>query len=119
MCPENAKVFVVEDYAIRLRAIKQFLEKGGHEVVLTASSLDEALDAVPKLNELGIQVATVDGNLTLLDDSGDDGRMVVHAIRDMAPEIKIVGHSSNDIGGVDANVRKGDVGRLAEVINKL
>lgn len=108
MAPENAHVFVIEDDEFAQDTIVEVLERGKHKVVLKASSLRDALEAVPTLQEKGIQVATVDGNLRQGDESGRDSKTIVEAIRKNAPQVKTVGLTLNRSGveGADANVNK-------------
>lgn len=63
MCPENANVFVAEDDTFWQEMITEGIKNGGHQVVSSAKTLEGALKAVDKFSELGVQVATIDGNL--------------------------------------------------------
>lgn len=103
MSPENARVFLVEDDKIGVVNTRWFLtENGGHTIVAEASSLEEALNLIPHLEEKGVNVAVVDGNLSLNDSSGRDGATVAEEIRKRAPNIKIVAYSGEkqDYGDV-------------------
>ena len=77
---------------------------GGHRVVLTARTLKEALDIIPRFKERGVQVVLVDGNLSSGDLSGLNGKMIVEAIRSQVPEVKTIGTSASGyVAGVDKN----------------
>lgn len=119
MSPENAKVFVAEDEKDWQELIVEILEDAGHEVTLTASSLDEALAATQKLREKQVQVAIVDGNLSRISSRGNDGQAIIAAIRENAPEVKIVGMSGLSLEGVDLNLGKMNARELGEKVNKL
>lgn len=119
MSPERAKVFVTEDDDRWQQSIKSILERAGHEVVLSAKTRAEALAAIERLNELGVQVATLDGNLSNWDTSGADGQDVLSAIRATAPHIKTVGMSGLTVKGVDVNVGKAKATDLGKVVTDL
>jgi|SRR3989344_4442989 len=119
MSPERAKVFVAEDDKDWLDIIRGTLEGAGHSVVLSASTRAEALAAAERLRELGVQVATVDGNLNDYESSGADGQALLAAIRTHAPEVKTVGMSGLTVRGVDVNVGKSNAHNLGEVVKKL
>lgn len=119
MCPENAKVFVVEDLADWQEGIKGTLETGGHSVVDSARTLKEALDKIPLLEGQGVQVAIIDGNLTEGDTSGRDGQTVLEAIRTHAPSVKTIGLSGPPIPGVDVNVGKTRFGNLESAVREI
>lgn len=119
MSPEKARVFVAEDDAEWRERINRLLVRSGHEVVMTAETRQQAMEAVKRLQELGVQVATIDGNLRKFDSSGDDGQAILSAIREQAPNVKTVGFSALGVRGADANVDKGDPFELGEVVTRL
>lgn len=88
-------------------------------MVLTAANITDALEATKKLKDLGIQVATIDGNLNDWEASGDDGQAVLAAIRANAPGVKTVGMSGLGMGGVDIYVGKANATDLGKVVTKL
>lgn len=106
MSPEKAKAFLVEDDWMAAWRTKNYLEKGGHSVLLEATTLEEALALVPRLEQEGVNVAVVDGNLSKEGKDGADGRKVVEAIRGQAPNIKIVVYSRGDYNYGDEGVPK-------------
>lgn len=118
MSPEKARVFVVEDSETWQEIIRIKSEEAGHKVVLSASTLEQALEKVKKLKKLKVQVATIDGNLTN-DISGADGQAVLAAIKTHAPEVKTIGMAVFNVEGVNINLGKSDVSKLGEVIKKL
>lgn len=118
MCPENANVFVVEDEKFWQDGIKDLLSQGGHRVVLSATSLDEALEATNNLSTLGVQVATIDGNLKGYS-GGRAGQAVIAAIREKAPEVKIIGFSSDPLPGTDFDLTKWHPGDLSKTVTEI
>lgn len=122
MTPDNAKVFVIDDDEATQEIIAEVLKIAGHTVAGIALNLNDALSVIPTLEEKGVQIATVDGNLTKEDASGHDGKTIVAAIRQQAPKVKIIGLTSDRLGveGADVNIHKRDtVRKLEEVIRDL
>ena len=117
--PERAKVFVAEDNLQYQGFIEKFLGRAGHTVVLKATTLDEAIEAIAQFETLGVQVATIDGNLSPNDDSGYDGHALVEAISRHAPHVKTVGMSGLDIKGVTVDLGKRRIDKIGEVVTKL
>lgn len=117
--PEKARVFVAEDNPNYLNAFKGQLETAGHSVLLTATTLRDALGAVQQFEQLRIQVAIIDGNLDPNDTSGYDGQRIVDAIGRLAPNIKIVGMSSSSIKGVTVDLGKRNYHKLGETVTNL
>lgn len=95
MSPEHARVFIAEDVKRWRSILKRELKRAGHSVVLTASTLPEAIAKVKEFKDKGVQVAVIDGNMdqTILN-SGQDGEILVGAIRTADPRVKIIGMSS-------------------------
>ena len=106
LCMINAKAFVAEDDSWWQEIYRDILEGEGHQVLLTATNRAEALAAVEKLGELGIDLALIDGNLNEWDSDGADGQAVLAAIRAKAPNVKTVGVSALSVRGADAQASK-------------
>ena len=121
LCMINAKVFVAEDDPDWQEIYKDMLEHNGHQVLLTATNITEALAAVEELAKFGIDLAIIDGNLNEWDSNGADGQAVLAAIRSKAPGVKIVGVSvlSLSVPGADAQVSKKRIEKLGEVVKNL
>ena len=117
--PENARVFIAEDKPQFLEAFGRKLSRAGHVVVLTATSLAEALDAIKQFERLKVQVAVIDGNLSPNDESGYDGRALVAAINRLPVSVKTVGMSNSKIEGVTVDLEKGNYPNLAETVTNL
>lgn len=120
---EKAKVAIFEDNTDWQEKFKSQLTQYGHAVVLTAATYAEALEAITTFDELGVQIAIVDGNLSPNTDSGSEGQNLVRVIKQQTPHVKIVGMSAdNNIfkGLVDANPGKyGSRIPLGELVNNL
>ncbi len=120
MSIENkVNVFVVEDEQAWQDAIRELLEAGGHSVVATARSLREALEVVDRLKSLGVGVATIDGNLTRMRRDGNDGRTVLKAIREKAPDVKTIGMSGSSVLGTDFDLGKMKATELCLIVRSL
>jgi len=119
MSPEKAKVFIAEDDEDYQKYARKILEGAGHTVVATATTLPEALKIVAKLEELGINVAAIDGNLRPNSVGGYDGQTILKAIKEQAPNVKTVGISSLKIPGADANAGKLHMDKLGEIVRNL
>lgn len=117
--PEKARVFVAEDDPDFLDTLKLELESAGHTVVLSASTLESALEAIQTFPELGVQVASIDGNLERGVVSGSDGLQLVATIRNIAPNVRIIGMSSKSIPSVDVDLGKENLENLGEVVTNL
>lgn len=119
MSPEKAKVFIAEDSNSYQELVKVFLEEAGHTVALSATTIEEALACVDRLEELGIDVAVLDGNLSENEYRGYEGQMIRTAIRDKAPNVKIIGMSGNKFPGADVDLGKTKVNEIGDVVTKL
>lgn len=85
-----------------------------------AASKQEALSAVAKFGELGVQIVTLDANLDdASDTSGKDGKEILAAIRAGAPRVKIIGIADRPFPGVDVDLRKGNVGNIGKIVKGL
>ena len=119
MSPEKAKVFVVEDNLRWQDSIRLELENGGHEVVLTATLKKDAIEKAKGLEELGVQITTLDGNLNKFDLSGKDAQEILKVLREHAPSVKVIGFSGGGIKGVDVDLGKFRLVDLAQTISEL
>lgn len=119
MSPEKARVFVAEDDPDHQDTIRERLERDGHSVVLSARTRNEALSAVNKLKELKVQVATIDGNLSPWEESGQDGKDLIAAIRKVAPDVVTIDMSLSGGLNADITVGKGNARTLSKVITDL
>ena len=117
--PERARVFVAEDNKDWQENIRRILESAGHSVVLKAETFDDAVKAIEQFEELGVQVATIDGNLDPNDTSGYDGRALVEAIGRHSPNVKTVGMSGLEMQGVTIDLGKRGIAKLGEVVTNL
>ena len=119
MSPEKAKVFIVEDGQQWQNVIGEILTRGGHEVVLRARTKEEALAGIKKLEELDVNVVTLDGNLNEWDTSGADGQIIMSTIRTQTPDVKIIGLAGGNVRGADIDLGKSNAVDLCETVTKL
>lgn len=117
--PEKARVFFAEDDGYFRDVIKRRLEEAGHEVVLEAHTLNEAIQSIPQFKDSGIQVAVLDGNLDEDDISGYDGRLMAQKIKEQVPHVTTIGLSQSPIDGVDIDLGKRKFTQLASIITNL
>lgn len=88
-------------------------------MVLQATTFRDALAGTDLLEKLQIDVAVLDGNLTPGEDSGDEGRALLSAIRERAPGVKIVGMSAVGMRGTDVDLGKNKVEEIGGVVTNL
>ncbi len=103
------QVFLVEDHPMLRQGYRDWLEYGGHQVVLEAASVREALEKLSTVTIGQIDVAVLDGNLTEGDGSGRDGERIAREIRRLLPGVKILCLSLGDYKWPDVMMSKGDV----------
>lgn len=110
MCPAEARVAVFEDISDQRRIMTRNLTALGHTVVAEASNMQEAKDLIPQLDDLGIQVAIVDGNLGTWtkETAGRDGSEIAKGIKESNPNITVIGWSGDLIEGADMRFGKSD-----------
>ncbi len=116
MSPIEAKVFIIEDDDVYRETLQVWLERfGGHSVVGTAGTFQEAHDAAKGLTELGTEIVTLDGNLTPGETNGREGEVLAQEIRRKAPSVTIVGLSLRKGGVKGVHVDIGKSAGLPEV----
>ena len=118
MCPQEAGVYFFEDDRTNIQITGELLKRAGHRVIGAAHSLETGLEAIPHLNEMGVQVALVDGKLSKNAIDVYDGETITAAIHAQCPGVFVIGYSSDhDIPGADVNCRKTEpIGKLVEAI---
>ncbi len=116
---EAKRVAIIEDITPWQRVIAHHIEVAGHKVVDRARSLEEALALVKKLKALQVDIVTLDGNLTLGEGSGKEGRTILAEIRKNAPKVKIIGISGDPMPQADVDLRKENVRNLGDAIARL
>jgi DNA-binding NtrC family response regulator len=119
MSPENANVFVIEDKEDWQNVIKMTLEDSGHTVVLTARTFDEAMAGITKLDELKVDVVTIDGNLDPNEYEGYEGLAILAEIKKRAAHIKTIGMGGSPLKGTDLDLQKSGCSKLGESVTKI
>jgi hypothetical protein len=118
MCPENANIAIIEDKSYLRTLMSRNLKVKGHNVVAEASTMTEALVLIPRFEELGVQVAIIDGSLGRHSE-GEDGEIVSKTIKELAPQVTTLGWSNDFIKGADMSFGKDDIKKICETITKL
>ncbi len=95
MSPEKAPIFLADDRPERLEEKTLFLKRGGHDVVLTATSIDETVEAMTHFKAKGVVVAGLDLNFDRNDANNKDGIIINQKIAETFPHILRVGMSIN------------------------
>lgn len=94
---QNARIFLVDDSSSDREYVRKAMEAAGHQVVIEATTLSEALGLITSPEQL-IQVradlAILDGNLGTSSRYPFDGQEVAQAIRGSGLSIKIVAYTS-------------------------
>lgn len=120
--PERARIFVAEDEELQMFVLRHILEAGGHQIVCSAATFGESMRAITSFEELGINVALIDGNLSPASIDGSDGKALIAEIRRVAPAVKLVGISVDPEcleGLVDINPGKRVGYKLSKMIADL
>jgi len=123
MAMEEVRALVFDDDPDDRERIIKWLERleVGIQVVGTAKTRLGALElcSEPRLRELEIRLVATDGNLTLGDASGADGRQIVAAIRETDLPIRVVAVTASPVDdGVDVHCTKAQI-RDSEFSKKL
>lgn len=110
MSAENpVRIAIFEDHEPSAKILKRLMESCGYQVAIVISTLDASLEAIPKLQQQGVTLALIDGNLSEDDLSGQDGEIIAKEIRKQAPTIKTIGIASDrNLENVDANALKSE-----------
>ncbi len=116
---EQAKVLIVEDDPNLIEIISYTIEITGNQVAGVATSLEEAMDFVPQLKAQNIRVVTLDQKLTDDPRNPYDGQIILTAIRQDAPDVKIIGFSGQKFSGVDVFVKKPEIEKLEYALRRL
>lgn len=112
----KGRVFLVEDEKTLVAVEKRFIQEEGHEIVLVASSRQEAMDKLNQAKELAVNVAVIDGNLGT---GPSDGPEVAKALRESIAGIKIISFSGDIVDWGDFNPRKpSEIVSLGETVSK-
>jgi len=119
MSPQNARLFIAEDNPDWQEMYYDFFENSGHTIVQLATNMSEAEEALPKLAEMGIQVAIIDGDISPFGHEGNEGKYLVREIKRLFPEIKTIGMSGVFSLGADINLGKGNAHLLIKTITNL
>ncbi len=119
------RIFAVEDdVQTWQRLIKSVVKSLEAELVVPiVADFEAAMQLVAKLAELKVDIAILDGNITPDKHDGLEGLALLKKIKELFPEIKVIGFSSYVQGfknaGADAVVDKVQSEELKPTILKL
>lgn len=116
--PIEAKVAIFEDDPCAQEEYEKSLRKEGHSIVITGKTREEALEALGRFKELGVQVLVLDGNL-LGGAKGEDAQAILAALAETKLDVKTVGMSAGVIKGVDADVGKMRIRALGKIVTEI
>lgn len=112
---KEGRVFLIEDDPEIMKMEIAWIKRS-HQVVLTASSVEEALEKIEEAKKEEINVAVIDGNLGT---GTEDGRRVAASLKKEIPAIVTISFSGSEADWADYNLHKpGDIGKLNETIGK-
>ncbi len=113
---ERARVFLIEDDQTLIKVERLYIENAGHEIILFASSREEALEKIAEAEAKVINVAVIDGNLG----SGpNDGPEIAKALKEKIPEVKVISFSGELVSWGDFNPHEpSDITNLGKVISQ-
>lgn len=117
--PQNARIFIVEDDPIWSNLYKALFEDTGHTIVFLATTMVEAKEALPKLSEMDIHVAIIDGNISPDGHNGTEGKYLVNEIKRLFPDVKTIGMSGMFPLGADVDLGKQNSTQLISVIDDI
>jgi DNA-binding NtrC family response regulator len=120
MSPEKAKIFFVEDDVDSREDCAEYLKSAGHTIVETATTIEEAMNKIPTLDQKGINIAIVDGNLSKDSYDGSEGEFIAEEIKKQHPNIVVIGHSlKKPLNNADVNsIKMENNEKLVEVVTK-
>jgi DNA-binding response OmpR family regulator len=120
---KDGRVAIFEDNPGFCTLLKFHIDDSGNEVVICASTLEEAresiVERVAKLGSFAVDVVLLDGNLGRGMTSNEDGLTIARLIREVAgdePFIISMSTTGNFIEGADMKMKKDDKD-TAEIVN--
>jgi hypothetical protein len=119
MCPENAKIAIFEDNLSLRTILSRNLTALGHTIVAEARTMPEAQELIPRLKDLGTQIAVIDGTLGPVKSEGREGAEIARGIKESSPGITTIGWSTDFIEGTDLFFGKGDYKDVFRAITEL
>lgn len=119
MSPERAKILIIDDSQEKVEMFEALLKIEGHTIVEVARSKDEAEESITHIEEKGIEVVLIDGNLSTKYNSGRDGKEIVEKIKEKKIPVKTVGISSfGNVEGVDINWDMGNPVSICDIVRE-
>lgn len=118
MCPEKARVFIIEDAPTFRRNLRMTIELDDHTVVYEAATLKEAEQIIENLGPGQLDAVTLDCELSK---HGIEGYLLAEQIRLKDPQLPIIGMATYPAGyaspGLD--LTKENFRKLASTLTEL
>lgn len=89
------RIAIFEDEPASIINVRRVCAKYGWELVATATTMEEAEALVPQLEQLGVLLALVDGNLSEDEWDAHEGAHIVEQIKTSAPGVQTIGFSGD------------------------
>ncbi|RJQ27945.1 response regulator [Candidatus Parcubacteria bacterium] len=120
MSPEEARIFLAEDDPGWAELNRLGVTIAGHHVVIEVRDVNEGLNLVQEAQQLGVNVALLDGRIPF---GPDDGTKLAAALREAIPSMQVVdiSISGDAVKGANAQMPKDrfDIGELGELVTDL
>ena len=117
---EHARIFYLEDDPDSKRLLQGQLIKACHEVVLESETFEEALQKISRIEEIGVNVVILDGNLGPWSRDCRDGILINAEIKKHHPTLTVIANSTSaEPGFGDITIRKGHLTELLEAIRNI
>ncbi len=94
MSSENKSLVLFEDNETSIKLAQMVANEIGWAIIAVARTVDEAQRLIPQLQEMDIEYALVDGNLSAGEYEGYEGLAITRAIHEQAKKVKVIGFSS-------------------------
>jgi len=117
---DAARIIIIEDDASLREDCRANLEIRNHVIVGEAGSLAAAHSLINRLDTSEVDIAIVDGNLSELTNTGDDGAELAEAIHIKLPGVTVIGWSmAGSVRGADLNAPKHNAWALDAMVTEL
>lgn len=117
---ESARIIIAEDEAANRALYEAVLNRGGHHVIASFVTRNEAEVGILELGPDDVHFGIFDGNLTKGETSGEDGKYLISLFKTQVPEGLAIGISgTGEVTGADINIPKPiDIAQLSSYIDQ-
>lgn len=113
---DGTRFFLAENDERILRIEEINLKANGHQIIVKATSFEEAMAGIQTAREQGVNIAIVDGDLG---HGREDGFLVATALREAIPNIKIISFPSVRADWGNINLIKPNTPGVFEAVNNI